>query len=286
MSLSQGDAFLSCPGLVDLGALLPHLAGVIVEEVTAAAGLLLVTARARLRGSVLGVRDGVAPGPQPLRQDAGRRRAGGRPAAIVLAVRRFFCAVPGCPRKTFAEQVDGLTTRYARKTPLLAGMLGRIAVTLAGRAESRLAAGLGVPASRQVLPRLVMAVPDPQAASPRVVGVDDFAVRRGHHYGTPLIDIETGAPLDLIEGRDAQPLADWLALGYDGSYPVVRDYLAGTAQPGSRSCRPRPRRHELALAPPGHPDRGRETPPPGHSGPLPRAPGRTGPGPRIRRHDH
>jgi len=47
VSLSQGDAFLSCPGFVDLGVLLPHLAGVIVEEVTAAAGLLLVTARAR-----------------------------------------------------------------------------------------------------------------------------------------------------------------------------------------------------------------------------------------------
>ena len=157
------------------------------------------------------MRDGVGPDPQPLCQDAGRRRRRGRPVAIVLAVRRFFCAAPGCPRKTFAEQVDGLTTRYARKTPLLAGMLGSIAVALAGRAGSRLAAGLGVPASRQVLLRLVMAAPDPQAASPRVLGVDDFAIRRGQHYGTLLIDIETGAPLDLLEGRDARPLADWLA---------------------------------------------------------------------------
>jgi hypothetical protein len=47
VSLSQGDVFLSCPGSVDLGVLLPHLAGVIIEAVTAAAGLLLVTARAR-----------------------------------------------------------------------------------------------------------------------------------------------------------------------------------------------------------------------------------------------
>jgi hypothetical protein len=47
VSLSQGDACLSCPGFVDLGVLLPHLAGVIVEAVEAAAGLLLVTARAR-----------------------------------------------------------------------------------------------------------------------------------------------------------------------------------------------------------------------------------------------
>ena len=61
--------------------------------------------------------------------------------------------------------------------------------------------------------RLVMATPDPEAAPPRVLGVDDFAIRRGQHYGTLLIDIETGAPLDLLQGRDAQPLADWLTAG-------------------------------------------------------------------------
>jgi zinc-finger of transposase IS204/IS1001/IS1096/IS1165 len=145
VSLSQGDAFLSCPGFVDLGVLLPHLAGVIAGEVTAAAGLLLVTARARAP-------EAACPGCGTVSRRVHSRYArtladaalGGRPAAIVLAVRRFFCAAPGCPRKTFAEQVDGLTTRYARKTPLLAGMLGRIAVALAGRAGSRLAA---VPAS-------------------------------------------------------------------------------------------------------------------------------------------
>ena len=153
MSLSQGDVCLSCPGSVDLGVLLPHLAGVIVEEVAVAVGLLLVLARARASTAAC-PRCGTVSGRVHSRYS--RRLAdaavGGRAVEIRLAVRRFYCPAADCRRRTFAEQVDGLTTRYARKTPLLAGVLGRIAVALAGRARSRLASGLGVPASRQVLP--------------------------------------------------------------------------------------------------------------------------------------
>jgi transposase len=149
VSLSQGDERLPCPGAVDLGIFLPHLAGVIIDGVVAAAGLVSVLVRAKTDavacpacGSVSG----------RVHSRYGRRLAdaaiGGRRVVIRLTARRFFCAFPGCAHKTFAEQVPGLTVRYGRTTALLARMQRDIAVALAGRAGCRLARELGVPASR------------------------------------------------------------------------------------------------------------------------------------------
>ncbi|MFI7166314.1 transposase family protein [Rhodococcus erythropolis] len=73
----------------------------------------------------------------------------GRSSYVVLQVRRFLCSNTDCERRTFVEQVDGLTKAYARTTPLLREILEKITLALAGRAGSRLASTLGV--SRRAL---------------------------------------------------------------------------------------------------------------------------------------
>ncbi|MEH6376255.1 ISL3 family transposase [Streptomyces sp. KLMMK] len=149
------------------------------------------------------------------------RPLGPRRIVVRLKVRRFFCDRKSCQRRTSAEQVAGFTERHRRISVGLKERLQAVAVELGGRPGARLCRKVQMKAGRTLLLGLLQAPPVPTRA-PRVLGVDDFALRRRTRYATVLVDVEASRVVDVLPGRTTEALADWLTQ-HPGAEVICRD---------------------------------------------------------------
>ena len=135
----------------------------------------------------------------------------GRPVHLVLLVRKFFCGTASCQRRIFAERLPGVVAAHSRSTERLTLLMRAIAFALGGEAGARLAKPVGVEASPATLISLIRRTPLPDPPPARVLGVDDWAKRKGRSYGTAIVDLERHRLIELLPDRDSRTLSRWLA---------------------------------------------------------------------------
>jgi transposase len=129
---------------------------------------------------------------------------------LQVRVRRFFCHTEGCPRWIFTERIEQVAGPWARRTERLAQLQREIGLAVGASMGRRLAEKLHMGASVDVLLCLVRQLEVPAWQPVQILGVDDWAMKKGRTYGTILIDLEKGEVIDLLPDRTAETLAAWL----------------------------------------------------------------------------
>jgi transposase len=206
-----------------MGTVFSGLSALVIEDVEDAGDVICV--RARTRDAAVAC-PGCATETARVHEYRERTAADipvdGRRVLVRVRVRRMRCPVLDCRMQTFREQVPGVLDRYQRRISRLTAQVSAVARELAGRASARLLPALGIVVSRHTALRVLLKIPLPVLAVPRVLGIDDFALRRGLVYATVLIDAETGRRVDVLPGRTADLVGEWLR-GHRGVQVVCRD---------------------------------------------------------------
>ena len=153
---------------------------------------------------------------------------GNRPVRLHLEVRKFFCRNTSCPRKIFTERLPELLQPSARMTNRLRSALQALGLATGGEVSARLAPKLGMQGAPTTFLRCLRVLGASSTLKVRVVGVDEWAYKRGETYGTILVDLERHQVIDLLPDRSGDSVKGWLQ-GHPEIEVISRDRASSYA---------------------------------------------------------
>ena len=137
---------------------------------------------------------------------------GGRRVILKLSMRKFVCSTSTCPRKIFTERIDALVQSYARMTNRLCETLQTLGFATCGELGERLAPKLGMQVSGPTLLRRMRIRFYAPPTSVIILGIDDWAWKKGATYGIILVGLRSRKPIELLPDRSVQTAEAWLRM--------------------------------------------------------------------------
>ena len=159
----------------------------------------------------------------------------GRQVRLSVIARRFRCGAVLCGRQVFTERFAGdVLAPSARRTARLESLVHHLGLALGGRPGAGFAQRLVMPVSNDTLLRVVRRRARLPVERPTVIGIDDWAWRRNHRYGTIVCDLERRRIVRLLPDREQATAEAWLADHPDIAV-VARDRGGGYGEAAAKA---------------------------------------------------
>lgn len=135
----------------------------------------------------------------------------GKLSKISLKARKFFCDQVECPRKVFTERFDSEIFPYQRRMARSVNLLEKLGTELGGNRGSNISEYAGIPVSPSTMLRIIRKIEvNPPLSTSGIIGIDDWAFKKGKNYGTVIVDLDQQKIIDLLPNRESTTLAEWL----------------------------------------------------------------------------
>ena len=136
----------------------------------------------------------------------------GKQVLLEINSYEYKCENSDCSNKTIVESFDGFISYYSRMTERLSEFLCTLALETSCEGAARIAKNMNIKVSGDTIIKILLKKYNELKINTcsSTVGIDDFAFRKGHNYGTIIVDEKTHKPIAILEGRDGKTLSDWL----------------------------------------------------------------------------